>query len=206
MRIAYQGEPGAYSEAAALHFSDHADLIACEAFDDVFTRSAPGGRRTASCRSRTRLAAASTATTTCSWSMTCRLWARWNCPSGITCWPSRARRSTRCSAIYSHPQALAQCERFLKGMRTGADRATYDTAGSAKLIKEQALDRCGGHRVGARRAGVRPRHAAVGHPGLLATTSPGSWSSPAAAIPRHLPIRRRSCSPRATSRARSSRR
>ena len=42
MRIAYQGEPGAYSEAAALHFSGHADLIACEAFDDVFTAVATG--------------------------------------------------------------------------------------------------------------------------------------------------------------------
>ena len=42
MRIAYQGEPGAYSEAAALRFSDHADLIACEAFDDVFRAVATG--------------------------------------------------------------------------------------------------------------------------------------------------------------------
>jgi prephenate dehydratase len=41
--------------------------------------------------------------------------------------------------IYSHPQALAQCERFLKGMPTVRVTPTYDTAGSAKLIKEQGL-------------------------------------------------------------------
>ena len=40
--------------------------------------------------------------------------------------------------------------------------ATYDTAGSAKLIAEQATDRRRGDRVGARRRGLRPRVAAVG--------------------------------------------
>ena len=42
MRIAFQGEPGAYSEAAAIRFTDHADLLPCESFDDVFTAVATG--------------------------------------------------------------------------------------------------------------------------------------------------------------------
>ena len=41
--------------------------------------------------------------------------------------------------IYSHPQALAQCERFLRELPHVRVNATYDTAGSAKLIKEQQL-------------------------------------------------------------------
>lgn len=40
--------------------------------------------------------------------------------------------------IYSHPQALAQCENFLKKLKVEIV-PTYDTAGSAKIIQEQKL-------------------------------------------------------------------
>ncbi len=43
--------------------------------------------------------------------------------------------------VYSHPQALAQCEEFLR--KLGADiMPTYDTAGSAKMIRERELKSC----------------------------------------------------------------
>jgi prephenate dehydratase len=40
--------------------------------------------------------------------------------------------------IYSHPQALAQCEEFLRKLKAEIV-PTYDTAGSAKRIKEEGL-------------------------------------------------------------------
>ncbi len=40
--------------------------------------------------------------------------------------------------IYSHPQALAQCEEFLSALNAEIV-PTYDTAGSAKMIKEGGL-------------------------------------------------------------------
>jgi prephenate dehydratase len=43
----------------------------------------------------------------------------------------------RIKTIYSHPQALAQCSRYLKRLRPGREIvASYDTAGSVKMIKE----------------------------------------------------------------------
>jgi len=43
--------------------------------------------------------------------------------------------------IYSHPQALAQCEEFLSQLNAEI-MPTYDTAGSAKMIKERGLKQC----------------------------------------------------------------
>ena len=43
--------------------------------------------------------------------------------------------------VYSHPQALAQCEEFLRKLRAEI-MPTYDTAGSAKRIKESGLKGC----------------------------------------------------------------
>ena len=42
MRVAYQGEPGAYSEAAALAFDPGAVPVPCRSFEDVF-RAVAGG-------------------------------------------------------------------------------------------------------------------------------------------------------------------
>src|SRR6185312_9351624 len=38
--------------------------------------------------------------------------------------------------VYSHPQGLAQCERFLRTLANVEIIATYDTAGSAKMVAD----------------------------------------------------------------------
>ncbi|OIP26911.1 MAG: bifunctional chorismate mutase/prephenate dehydratase [Dehalococcoidia bacterium CG2_30_46_9] len=43
--------------------------------------------------------------------------------------------------VYSHPQALAQCDEFLSKL-TAEIIPVYDTAGSAKMIKERELREC----------------------------------------------------------------
>jgi prephenate dehydratase len=139
VRIAYQGEPGAYSEAAALRFSDHADLIACEAFDDVF-RAVEAGRATHGILPVENSIGGSI-------HRNYDLLLEHELPIvGEVELPIRhhllALPGTpidEVQRIYSHPQALAQCERFLRGLPHVRVTPTYDTAGSAKLIKEQNL-------------------------------------------------------------------
>jgi prephenate dehydratase len=46
----------------------------------------------------------------------------------------------RVKRIYSHPQALAQCDRFLRTLTGVEVIATYDTAGSAKLIADEQIE------------------------------------------------------------------
>jgi chorismate mutase/prephenate dehydratase len=45
------------------------------------------------------------------------------------------------TTIYSHPQALAQCDEFLSKLKAEI-MPNYDTAGSAKMIKEKNLRKC----------------------------------------------------------------
>ena len=48
---------------------------------------------------------------------------------------------TDIKTFLSHPQALAQCDKYL--LKHGlTPQPTYDTAGSAKIIKEQGLTDC----------------------------------------------------------------
>jgi prephenate dehydratase len=46
----------------------------------------------------------------------------------------------RLKRVYSHPQALAQCERFLRTLTGVEIIATYDTAGSAKMVADEKLE------------------------------------------------------------------
>ena len=45
--------------------------------------------------------------------------------------------------VYSHPQGLAQCERFLRTLTNVEIIATYDTAGSAKMVADAGLTDAG---------------------------------------------------------------
>ena len=139
MRIAYQGEPGAYSEAAALRFTDHTDLLACESFEQVF-EAVDQGRATHGVLPVENSIGGSI-------HRNYDLLLEHDLPivgevqliitHNLMALPgTKIEELTR---IYSHPQALAQCERFLRALPHVAVEATYDTAGSAKLVKEKQL-------------------------------------------------------------------
>ena len=139
MRIAFQGEPGAYSEAAAIRFSDHADLLPCESFDDVFTAVATGKATHGILPVENSIGG--------SIHRNYDLLLEHDLPivgevqlditHNLLALPGTTMEQVK--KIYSHPQALAQCERFLRSLPGVSVEATYDTAGSAKLVKEKGL-------------------------------------------------------------------
>jgi prephenate dehydratase len=139
VRIAYQGEPGAYSEAAAVRFSGHADLLACPSFEDVFAAVASGKVTHGIVPVENSIGG--------SIHRNYDLLLEHDLPivgevqlvitHNLLALPGTTLEGIK--RIYSHPQALAQCERFLRGLPDVAVEATYDTAGSAKLVRDGRL-------------------------------------------------------------------
>jgi prephenate dehydratase len=141
MRIAYQGEPGAYSEAAALAFDPKATPLPCRGFEDVFQAVADG--------SAARGIVPMENTIGGSIHRNYDLLVEHELPivgevqlrvdHCLLALPGVRLEDVK--VVHSHPQALAQCERFLRGLPDVELAAVYDTAGGAKLIREQNLQR-----------------------------------------------------------------
>ena len=139
MRLAYQGEPGAYSEAAALHYGgSNAETLPCKSFDEVFEavvkkrathgvvpmENSIGG----TIHRNYDLLLEHELTITGEVELDVI-----HCLQAL---PGTMLEDVK--VVYSHPQALAQCERYLKDLGATVE-AVYDTAGGAKLIAEQRL-------------------------------------------------------------------
>ncbi len=138
MRLAYQGEPGAYSEAAALQFAPHSDTLPCKTFDEVFEavlhkkathgvvpmENSIGG----TIHRNYDLLVDHEIPITGEIELDVV-----HCLQAL---PGTKLEDIK--IVYSHPQALAQCERFLKDLGVTVE-AVYDTAGGAKLVAEQKL-------------------------------------------------------------------
>jgi prephenate dehydratase len=138
VRLAYQGEPGAYSEAAALRFSPHTETLPCKTFDDVFSavmqnrathgilpmENSIGGtiHRNYDLLVDNEIAITGEV--------------ELDVVHCLQALPGTKLKDV--TTVYSHPQALAQCERYLKELGATVE-AVYDTAGGAKLVAEQRI-------------------------------------------------------------------
>jgi arogenate/prephenate dehydratase len=164
MRIAYQGEAGAYSEAAALKFHADATPIACPAFDDVFQAVETGRATCGVLPIENSIGGTIHRNYDLLLQHELKIVGEVELPviHCLAALPGTQLADIR--QIYSHPQALAQCDRFLRSFsasqsgasqsgasQSGASQsggaqggrveivATYDTAGSAKLIRDRRL-------------------------------------------------------------------
>ena len=141
MRIAYQGEPGAYSEAAALRFNPNADPVPRPSFDDVFQAVAQGEATHGILPIENTIGGSIHRNYDLLLEHELPIVAEVKQPIVHHLIVRDGTRLEDVRKVYSHPQGLAQCERFLRTLDGVEMVPTYDTAGSAKMIQEQAPPR-----------------------------------------------------------------
>src|ERR1700674_1268471 len=140
MRIAYQGEPGAFSEAAALQLKADALLVPCRSFEDVFESVKAGATGYGVLPIENSIGGSIHRNYDLLLAHELPIVAEVELPvvHQLLALPGASLEGLR--RVYSHPQALAQCERFLRTLSGIEIVATYDTAGSAKMVADEKLE------------------------------------------------------------------
>lgn len=136
-RVAYQGEPGAYSEDAVAIFLPEADTLPCpdfrEAFEAVETGAATHAVLPVENSIEGTVAQVNELLLERDLSVTGEAIIPVNhCLIGH---PGSSLRAIR--TVYSHPQALGQCRRFLSEHPGWRQVPAYDTAGSVRMVHER---------------------------------------------------------------------
>ena len=139
MRIAYQGEPGAYSEAAALRFKGSADVFPRESFEAVFAAVEDGTATHGILPIENTIAGTIHRNYDLLLQHELPIVGEVKQPIVHNLLAIEGTTREMLRRVYSHPQGLAQCERFLRTLDHVEKVHTYDTAGSAKMIRDGQL-------------------------------------------------------------------
>jgi prephenate dehydratase len=137
LRVAYQGEPGAFSEAAVLRLLPDAEPRPYPTFDDVFDAVSSGAVNLGVVPIENSIGGSIHRNYDLLVERELSIVGEVQVPvvhhllalPGVTL--DEVRR------VLSHPQALAQCARFLRKLEHVEAIATYDTAGSAKMVRDE---------------------------------------------------------------------
>ncbi|MCL4304226.1 MAG: prephenate dehydratase [Anaerolineae bacterium] len=141
LRVAFQGERGAYSEAAAVtFFGDAVQPIPYSDFDSVFEAVATGQTERGVLPVENSLAGSIHRNYDLLLRHELFIVGEVQIPIAHQLIALPGVTLGDIKKVYSHPQALAQCERSITKLLPHAERVvTYDTAGSVKMIKEQNI-------------------------------------------------------------------
>jgi prephenate dehydratase len=139
MRIAYQGEPGAFSEAAALQIRPDAEPVPCHGFEDVFEAVKGGAVACGVLPIENSIGGSIHRNFDLLVEHDVPIVGEVELPvvHHLLAFPGTSLEQIR--RVYSHPQGLAQCDRFLRTLKGVEIIATYDTAGSAKMIVTEQM-------------------------------------------------------------------
>jgi prephenate dehydratase len=140
VRIAYQGEPGAFSEAASRQIAADGQMVPCKSFEDVFAVVNTNGADFGVLPIENSIGGSIHRNFDLLLEHDLPIVGELEVPvvHHLLALPGRTLEQVR--RIYSHPQALAQCDRFLRTLTGVEITATYDTAGSAKMIATERLE------------------------------------------------------------------
>jgi prephenate dehydratase len=143
MRIAYQGEPGAFSEAAARRVDPDARLVPCHSFEAVFETVAGDPDTCGVLPIENSIGGSIHRNYDLLVAHELPIVGEVELPviHHLLALPGATIEGLR--RVYSHPQGLAQCERFLRTLTNVEVIATYDTAGSAKMVADAGLKDAG---------------------------------------------------------------
>ncbi len=138
MRVAYQGEPGAYSEAAVLeHFGRGVEAVPHPTFESIFADVEAGGCDYGLLPIENSLAGSihHNYDLLQQHSLTIIGEHYLRVQHCLIALPGAQLNQIR--KVISHPQALAQCDRYIKSLPGVVVEQVYDTAGSVKIVKDQ---------------------------------------------------------------------
>lgn len=150
IKIAFQGEPGAYSEAAAIGFHPYAiTTVPCHNFDDVFQAVTQGHCQRGILPIENSLAGSIHRNYDLLLRNDLHIIGEFHLRVSHCLLALPGVKLEDIRRVYSHPQALAQCEANLE--RLGVEKILEaDTAGSARLLRQ--LDDCQAGALASRRA------------------------------------------------------
>jgi prephenate dehydratase len=141
MVVAFQGERGAYSEAAAVTFFGEAiQPLPCASFEIVFDAVTDGSADRGVIPVENSLAGSihRNYDLLLRYDLTIVGEVQIRIAHHLIAFPGVSLTDLR--RVYSHPQALAQCEHSLDELLPDVERvATYDTAGSVKMLREENI-------------------------------------------------------------------
>lgn len=141
LRVAFQGERGAYSEAAAVtFFGDSVQPVPHNDFDSVFEAVTNNQAERGVLPVENSLAGSIHRNYDLLLRHKLSIVGEVQIPIAhqLIALPGVTLGDVK--KVYSHPQALAQCEQSITKLLPHAERvATYDTAGSIKMIKEENI-------------------------------------------------------------------
>lgn len=141
IRVAFQGEKGSFSEDAVTKFFSTADLLPCRYLSDVFEAVLKDEAGFGVVPVENSQAGSINESYDLLLKYELNIFGEVDLKINhcLLALPGESLGSIK--RVYSHPQALAQCEEFLR--KLDADIVpTYDTAGSAKMITEKRLKNC----------------------------------------------------------------